>query len=693
LISTVLIMAMAWVPSDVGSYIASRTDIAHVADSRLQWATTPVTTDACSMDLACLDRLSAGGFASRTLADIDAYVNQGTEPTYFVLRLTILPGALGSLSGQQSVVVSLPPFNHKRAAFFAARTHLATLLNGERLVSSVDTRMLTSAEPLELHALLEVRPSDRPLAGLRNGEGVLVASRSEFEHYRDFLGAKNSSAAGAMGHLSKIVLALFCLMLFLIVDSSPESYGLALFMGYEAAAMGIGMGWLPSGFFGLEHASVVSNFCYQMGDILKLYFLFQMARVGGTSARWWLLLGTLVSLPYGFFMEYAGQHSITWVYKIPRTRDTIVGGLGSFVCLRALWSIRGQTLPWRKAALGIAAVAALFEVLNTYLAHSDWIRSFPTIQTLFTVSQLVCGFLFALSTFLNISTLENRVRSLTRAKARADEIERELEVGQIVQQAILKPPTLPSVVDLTCHHEAALYVSGDTYYAHWNDPDGVFTFLVNDVTGHGVQAALKASACNVLAKTIWENGAHGGRPGSGERLVEYDRVTGKLLVEMNAVSDFNSLVGAEFTPATGELVIYRSNFTFPILIEPVVPLVEEPVDVLGELWRPSVLVSRNREIHRCTIPRGSFVLFLSDGFMESSREAKQFTDYLRRELAKRDDKLTCDAITDVVLRFEGFKNRRVVDDRTLLAFQWRVPYVEAVKADRSAWVPVRRGIA
>jgi hypothetical protein len=669
-IATTLLVATAWVPHDVRSYLATRSAIFTFDEQTVSWRMDQKPT---------------------TLATIDTFVNKSSAPVEVTLDLSLPQKVFSPLSAEQVIVVSLPGFNFHHAKLFRDGQMIATYLRGQAIQVRFEAASLLNASHLNLSLVLEVLPSERSLAGIRNHAGVLVGSPSEFERYRDFLGAKSSGAAGKMGHLTKIVLALFCLLLFLIVDSSPESFGLALFMGLEAAAMGIGEGWMPLGLVGIDSPTLIVHYFYQMGDLLKLYFLFQVARLGSTNAMPWLVAGTIVSIPYAFFMLYAADNSIAWAFKIARTRDTIVGGVGALVCLRAFFLLRGKGLPWRQAALLVAASAAAFEVINTWIAHSDLTRVFPAMKTTFTVLQANCGYLFALSTFLNISTLENRVKSLTKAKARADEIEREMEIGQIVQKSLLKAPELPDGIAMACHHEAALYVSGDTYYANWDKKHGIFTFLVNDVTGHGVQAALKASACNVLAKTIWENDQVDLKLtyGDGSRLAEFDRVTDKLLVEMNSTPDFNSLIGAEFTMATGELVVYRSNFTFPILITPAMSFGPDMEPVLGEFWKPEVLICRNREITRRVVPRGSFLLFLSDGFMESSRDSKLFAQYMRQQLSARDTAVDCGMITEMVLKFDGFSRRKVVDDRTLLVFQWTYDFKAAKRATPEQSAPLR----
>ena len=209
-------------------------------------------------------------------------------------------------------------------------------------------------------------------------------------------------------------------------------------MGFEAIAMGIGAGFISLNSIGIERTQLVTHFCYQMGDIFKLYFLLQMARVIPTKVSTWLVVGTIVTIPYAYFREYASVENISWAYLTSLYRDTIVGVVGGGACLLSLFNIRDQKLPWRKAALVIAGVAGASEAANSWIAHSNLIRIHAGWQSIYTIYQANIGYLFALGTFLNISTLENRVRSLSSAKTKIDQIERELEIGKIVQKSFLK---------------------------------------------------------------------------------------------------------------------------------------------------------------------------------------------------------------------------------------------------------------
>src|SRR5690606_36983690 len=105
--------------------------------------------------------------------------------------------------------------------------------------------------------------------------------------------------------------------------------------------------------------------------------------------------------------------------------------------------------------------------------------------------------------FINISSLENRVRLLSAAQAKAELLRQELQLGQAVQTAFMTPPRMPAEFEISAFQSAPLLVSGDTYFAHWDEDAHRLTVILSDLVGHGIHAALRASASQVIAKTIW----------------------------------------------------------------------------------------------------------------------------------------------------------------------------------------------
>ena len=674
-----MLTATTWIPSSIKPYLSSKSDIFSIPNDSINWQATNLANQSCDSTNNCVESMS-DRLKPVTLDQIDQIKNnQSDSPLLTMLRLNIDKKSVEKLSNNQVFVIILPDFDYKSAQIFlGSDQHLNTFFNNRKISVTLPSNTLSSSEKfIEINIALQVAPdTERSIAGTRNEAGVLASSQREFTRYEEYLATKNSRAVGAMGSLSKIAVALFCLLLFLIVDSSPESLGLSLFMGFEALALGIGKGWLPLGIFGIGGEAILTNFCYQMGDIMKLYFLLQLARIGRPNPFPWLIGGLLISIPYGFFMQYAQINDLTWVYKIPRTRDTLVGTIGCIFCLRALFSLRKENLPWRKTALLIGALAAAFEVSNSWIAHSEFYRIYPSFKTYFGIFQANIGIMFALSTFLNISTLENRVRMLSRERDQANEIKRQLEIGRSVQKSFLTIPKMPSQLGLSCHHEAAVYVSGDTYFVHWDDHKETLTFLLNDVTGHGVQAALKAFASNTIAKNIWgegssdENHHNFDQRYKGSRLEQYDKMIDQLICQQQgeAIPDFNAMIGAEFQVKEGVVQLYRANYNFPILIEPEFDWTKKDQDT--GTWQARSLAIANRELTEIKLKQGSFLVLLSDGYISSPREEVAFLKHTLQTLNNSLADIDSNELRQSSLSWLQNQKAEKADDRTILVFQW-----------------------
>jgi len=409
------------------------------------------------------------------------------------------------------------------------------------------------------------------------------------------------------------------------------------------------------------------HYSYQMGDIMRLYFFLQLARMIDKKVTGWLIWGSLLSIPYGLLRVYAPEFDITWAQLIPRHRDTIIGVLGVIICVRAAWYLRNKQVPWRVAALCVAGVASFEQIIDPIgMALPEAIyysRSFVATKD---ILQPLSAWLFALSAFINISTLETRVKTLTRIESKAHEIRREMELGQSVQQTFFKLPKLPPNLQLSCHNEAMLYVSGDTYFVDWNEQRQKLTFLINDVTGHGVQAALKASCVNVIANTIWiESNEHG-----KENLIDYAHLVENFFRRNNQNPDVLAMGGCEFDPSTGSLRILRVNFPFPIVIEPKMDHHEGEESRRDDLWRVHLLPIEHKCVSHYQLHPGSLVLIASDGYLDGSRTTSTLLKYLRKHLGKSKEDVSLASVEHLIRNCPFFSQFADYDDRTFALFKW-----------------------
>lgn len=668
-LSLTILIDVAWVPADSMSYIQSRSEIQTIHGDALKvFASEPVP--AIHQDTKPTITLAPTSFEV-----LDQYSNDTNAEKSMVIRFELEAPPLRSLATAGTFVFVAPALSYERAEAWIEDKHVRSFRKGETVNLTLDSSILFDTT-LAIDIVYSFMPSLRPIIAHRDFAGALVASQNEYHQYVSFRSARGQGGAGKIGHLTKVVIALFCILLFLIIDSSPESLGLALFMGFEAVAMGASEGWLPLGWLGIEKKHVVTNFCFQMGDIMKLYFLLQIARVGSTNPKWWLIIGSAASLPYAFFMQYAAEHSINWTYLIPRTRDTLTGGIGAAFCVYTLWQLRDKKLPWRHAALIVAGIAGFSEVLNSWVAHADMTRTTPWLKTFFTVYQANIGYLFALSTFLNISTLENRVRTLTAEKEVAEEMRRQLELSQSVQKSFLALPTLPPEINIAWSYEAAAFVSGDTYFVFWDEERATLTILVNDVTGHGMQAGLKAFACNVIAKTLWcepnviDFRRRGERRQLPSRLEKYDDLVDRLLCRADSPPDFNAMVGIEFRLDEAKAMVYRVNYNFPILIEPNFAWSNLDEKLEGSPWKVKTLGLVNQVVTTLDMKPGSIIILVSDGLVDSARKVAGLVGALKEYLATRHERLNSTDIKQVAYDWMIQNSANEVDDKTIVVFQW-----------------------
>jgi len=671
--AVISLIYVAWVPQNLADYVDSRGGMDVLSEKSMTWSATQFAAKECLDANVCQKQLSNQELPNVGYKKIRELKNTSGERASLLMRIDINNEILKSYDEFEKFLVVLPRLRFEKLAVFHQGKLLNQFHNGE-LVTLVFQREDLKNSRKSFDLVLTIKSNLRySLKGANNHQVALVSSFGELHDFKKFMLDLSSGGSGQLGMLAKVVLALFCLLLFLIVDSSPESLGLALFMGFEAVAMGIGKGWFPMSWLGLGYDQTLVHFSYQMGDILKLYFLLQIARVGPTSIKPWLFWGILISIPYGYLRYWGAVNNVPNLWLMSRTRDTITAGGGALACFYTLWKIRSIKLPWRKGALTVAAFAGSFEVLNTYIAHSAGIGAIPIVKTVYTVLQANIGYLFALSTFLNISTLENRVKMLTIEQKKTDELKRQLELARAVQNSFLELPNLPKNMTIDLHYKAADYVSGDTYFVHWDNRTHALTFLLNDVTGHGVQAALKAFATTVIARTIWPEETHEDarrhkdRRAEDSRLIKFDQQIDRLLCGNDDVPDFNATLGVEFLVRDSILRVYRVNYVFPILVES---------DDNGD-YKARYLNVPNRKVMDFKLKPDSIVLLVSDGIIETTKEQTHFLRNINKQLIgnKNPDPLS---LKQNSLEWFYSQEKRKHDDETIILFKW---HKEAIKTD------------
>lgn len=196
---------------------------------------------------------------------------------------------------------------------------------------------------------------------------------------------------------------------------------------------------------------------------------------------------------------------------------------------------------------------------------------------------------------------------------------------------------------------------------------------------------MKAFAGNVIARTIWVDSARdirrrGDRRRQITNLEKYDTLVDQLLCQNanEATDDFNAMIGAEFDVKTGDLTLYRANYNFPFVVQPEFDWFDHEESEFQN-WKFEKVALKNREAMEVKLKPGSFVIFVSDGYIESSRDERSFSRAIQQMVANSKDILDSGMIQAHALSWASDHGKDShSDDRTVMVFQW-LPKADEMK--------------
>lgn len=653
----------------------SRSSVSHFLEGKSKIIDLPqkdlLRFDVTSLD-ACSDNCYTAAKQKTTWVSATPDTLRVVKSPKMALRAQLRLASHQSMASHQDpLVLYVPRFRFHEAEIYVDAQLRGRFVLEEQLKLHLSPRDLQQ-ESIEVTIILT---GDRYLRQFYVGDGELSYARERQFMLMPFTESEQLAAVEALalmthgdvvGRIARLIMAIFVLALFLLIDGSPETLGLALFMGFEGLGFIFTQGWVPG-----INQNFASAFAFQMGDVFRLYFCLQLARLVHKDIKPWLLWGGLASLIYAGMRGYGTDASSAWMEYIPRVRDLIVGSLGIMICSRSAWYLSSQQMPWRFWALVIAGLACAEQVIEPVATFFPLLKEIKWFMAIQDTMQPAAAWLFAFSAFINISTLENRVKKLGEVAADVKQMEQEIELAQAVQNSFLTLPRLPEELDISCHHEAMKYVSGDIYFVHYDETRHKLSVVLTDVTGHGVQAALKASGVSVLAHTLWSNGWSKG-------LIEnYGAMVQEFYHRLATTADVVAVGGIDFDAETGHAEIYRENFPFPIIIQPKVDTLASQAR-WDDQWVISMLPLLNTKRMSIDLPENSFIIMTSDGFVESSRAAKDYLNTLRQRLSKAPRDLSVATIKSVILETRGNK---VNDDKTLAIFHFKKKVkIKAIKS-------------
>lgn len=662
------LVIIGWQREYIDAYLVTNPQIKSFDNTNHEWRVVSARKADCGGPESCYQALRSQ--PSRIInyetltgpwKDIATNISE-TEPVYILVQTTIPKAAWKELydSGYHGLIVGMPTAWYDDAIAFVNGDKVSNYLKNSRigvpviLENEPDNLVIDVMYQKSWHYTGLFEPDDEPL---------LVATPVDYRAWVRVLVMQSAHQGNWISNLSFIVMAVFFLLLYLFVDSSPEVLGLALFVGLDAFGRSLNYDWLP-----LRYTAQIADTTDSAAQIMRLYFLLQLSRFGSSKVGPWLVASFVYAL-----LASAGSwvNALGWpivedrVYEINVWCSLVIAVIGIVLACVSAAKLRSQRLPWRQWALLIAALACFLQAI-AYI-NNIWpeVSNYPEFYKVRSIIVPLSVFLLASSAFVNISTLENRVRVLSKAKAKNDEIEKELELGRVVQNAYMKIPNLPPEIDISCFFEAAFYVSGDAYFVHWDPDTKRLAVILGDMTGHGVHAALKATTLQVIARTIFRDPMRRSED-LGGRFIVYEQALRSFLRDSWGDGDLPTFLGMELDLVSGRVVSHRANFPFPMII------------LQGDdgKWDVKVWSDHFSTVNSRTDGRNMFLVSATDGVIGGSKTFNKIALRLKQQLNTMSD-VNAESIKLELLNCANESGLNSDDDRTMVIFGLKRPMAAA----------------
>jgi len=265
------------------------------------------------------------------------------------------------------------------------------------------------------------------------------------------------------------------------------------------------------------------------------------------------------------------------------------------------------------------------------------------------------------------ATLEKK-RLRDEVDAHLARLREELDAARRLQMSMVPqafpPPSGDFPIDLFASMEPAREVGGDLY-DFFTTEDGTLCFLVGDVSGKGMPAALFMARAKSLIRvaTELERARHGGR-----RPAEIIARVNRELCQDNADLMFVTMFFAMLAPESGELEYCNAGHNAPYRLSgsTIEPIEGAKGIILGV--RPDAAY----ETGRLTLAPGEGVYVFTDGVTEANNVDEELFSEARLEAVLRDAPgfSACDIVKAVADAVRGFVGAALPsDDITMMAIR------------------------
>ena len=267
-------------------------------------------------------------------------------------------------------------------------------------------------------------------------------------------------------------------------------------------------------------------------------------------------------------------------------------------------------------------------------------------------------------------TIEKAIEQISYIKAMQQEhiqlesIKGDLAVAREIQQAIL-PRIIPPFpenahqIDIAASMEAAKDVGGDFYDFFRIDEDHI-GFVIADVSGKGVPAAIFMAVCRTLIRAT---GIKGGAP---SECITY---TNDLLVEESVSDMFVTVFYGIYNLKTGEVVYTNAGHNPPYLVKADGSIKNLP---LSKNLVTGIVEGYQYTEETLQLEHGDTLLLYTDGVTEAiDTESKEYGEERLKNLLRQSAQASCQELIDMVKAdvksFAGDEEQS--DDITLLAIK------------------------
>lgn len=264
-----------------------------------------------------------------------------------------------------------------------------------------------------------------------------------------------------------------------------------------------------------------------------------------------------------------------------------------------------------------------------------------------------------------VKTLDEviRIRSAMSAQEQLSGMRFELDTAARIQQKILKKtfPAYPNqkTFDIYASMTAAKDVGGDLYDFFFLDEDRL-AFLIGDVSGKGIPAAIYMAVCRTMIRAVASQVVD---PGECLRRVN------AMLIPESEMTTFVTVFYGVYNTRNGEVKYCNGGHNLPYLRRADGTVTElENTDglLLGKI--PNI----EYDVKKIKLSKGDSIVLFTDGVTEAMDpdgdmyEEPRFEEFLRKPTSNTPESIVIGAMADVLTFTRGADPS---DDITLLALQ------------------------